>query len=79
MRSSGDTPLTPKLVIKTHNEKAVDDDQKEADDVSTNTQIAPHFPSVGNYSSIVPSLGVHVYLTQSPTPRAPRGVHAKRM
>ena len=51
MRSSGDTPLTRKLVIKTHNEKAVDDDQKEADDVSTNTQIAPHFPSVGKYSS----------------------------
>ena len=53
MRSSGDTPLTRKLVIKTHNEKAVDDDQKEADDVSTNTQIAPHFPSVGKYSTRV--------------------------
>ena len=54
-------PLIRKLVIRTHNEKTVDDDQKEADDVSTNTQVAPHFLSVGKYSSTVPSLGVHVY------------------
>ena len=37
----------PAITDITYNEKAIDDDQKEADDVSTDTQIAPHFFSVG--------------------------------